>query len=221
MRPSSLGPNQRLEPAEFGLVAEVDRPEVEPRPPRDLDVAIGERRPGPGPTRERRRWSAGRCAGGDLTISVVVAVAVGEQAEARRAADLEQRERLWERPEHGKQRGAARRLVGLRRAVSHQLPDLVPMVEDQFDERDRVGGSAIQEADGPEQQIRLPLHRRHPGQEVDHGVVISHRPGDVGVQRRASCCLYVGEPPVAVGDSLWRVRGRSRFGHGGLTVSSR
>jgi hypothetical protein len=64
--------------------------------------------------------------------AVVVRVAVGEQAQSRGRAHLQQRQRLRQPRERRQQRGAARRLVGLRAPGEDDRADLVRVLQDEL-----------------------------------------------------------------------------------------
>ena len=97
-RPASTGPQQALQPAHVVVAADVERVEVQARPPAHIRHPRGQRHRPPRFAAQDRRL---RVTAGHMVAPVLIRVAVGQQGEPGTRADLEQRQRLREQQEAG------------------------------------------------------------------------------------------------------------------------
>jgi hypothetical protein len=104
------------------------------------------------------------------------------QAQTRGGAHFHQANRPVD-VEGGEQRRATRGFVGLGPAGQHRRAHPVAVVPDQLAQLVRPGGDAVQEGDGGEEQVRLPLVGRQRQQDVEEAVVLRHGCGERRVQR--------------------------------------
>jgi hypothetical protein len=178
-------PDECLEPAHLRGVVEVDRVQVEPGPPDHLNVRARQRRGRVGAAMKGGRLSLGRGDPGAYAVAAVdVLVMIGPQAQAGGCTDLEQGQRLGQLGQQGQQGGATSRFVGLSATRRHHCGNLIRVGVDPLDEASRVRRGAVEVAHRSDQQVGLPLGRRHLGQEGDADRVSGHRLGDLGEQRR-------------------------------------
>ena len=113
-------------------------------------------------------------------VAVVIAVAIGEQAQPGRRPHLQQRQRLGEGGQHRQQRGAASRLVGLRPVRPDELERLGPAVEEPLAKLRPVAREiSVQVADGGEQQVGLALGRLELAQDRQELAVIRDLTGQL------------------------------------------
>ncbi len=107
--------------------------------------------------------------------AVGIGVAVRQQAESGRCADLEQGQRLRQRDEQGEERGTATRLVGLRSALGQECGHLRSTV-DHGGSRALVALLCAEEvANGCQEQVRLALLARLGRQERQQLSILATR----------------------------------------------
>ena len=106
------GPDERLEPRHVVGVGQVHRLQVQSRPPRHLQSGVREWSVRTRRTPEDRRCRR-RLTRRDPVGAVVIAVAIDQQAQSGRRADLDQGQRWGKHGQHREQRRAPGRIVGL------------------------------------------------------------------------------------------------------------
>jgi PaaX-like protein C-terminal domain len=97
------GPDQAAQPGGVGVVAHVERVEVDPGAPDDPGQPIRQRHRAVRLAAQHQRRRVGAAQG---VAGVVVAVAVGQQGQPGAGPDLEQRQRLRQGRQRGQQWGA-------------------------------------------------------------------------------------------------------------------
>ena len=111
-----LGPHQRFQPGAIRLVRDIHRMQIKADPPHDTRMHQRQRRCCASAAREdrciRRPWR-------QLRYPIVVAVAIGEQAQTGRRTHFEQRQRLRQSRQNRQKRGATAGFIGLRAACQH------------------------------------------------------------------------------------------------------
>ncbi|MDA8298144.1 MAG: hypothetical protein M0004_16490 [Actinomycetota bacterium] len=122
-------PDQALQPQDVFVVGWVERVEVDPAPPDHLGGVVGQW--SRAPQRAMKCWS-GVVGAGDADTVVVIGVSVRQEGEASRGPNFDERKRLREEAERGKERGAPCRLVGLGPPVHHDGAEAILLLEDQL-----------------------------------------------------------------------------------------
>lgn len=167
-----LGPDAGAEPGDVIVVGDVAGPQVEAESERDVGEGVGDR---DGPRTAHR--DADRRGRADDRAVVRVLVAIGEEAQAGRGADLDQRERLGQRSEYGQERSASCHFVRLHGSPQQLRADVVPPLVDEPTEPLPAVGGAIQEPHDREEQVGLLDARR---QSIEPFA-------ELCVQRHAAC----------------------------------
>ena len=139
-------------------------------------------------------------------VAIVVAIAIGQQAQTRRRTHFEQRKRLRQARQHRQQRGATAWLIGLRAARQHRRANVCGASSRSMARN--VGQSARRAADVAncgEQQVRAGAFLRQCGEEIQRECI--------GRRRPSANASYSGERPCASTSANRRKRAAMLFAH--------
>ncbi len=129
-------------------------------------------------------------------MPVVVAVAIGQQAQTGRGTHFQQRQRLRQARQHRQERGATTRLIGLRAMCQHRRAHGGCVLAQQAVELRPVARRSAHMAQRGEQQVGLALFIRQCGEEFQRERIGGDTDGECLVERRTAMRLDLGKSPV-------------------------